>query len=358
MLIQNGINMEIRFKDQLLWMSKLVFPGWGIAQHSDGNIPSKEYYGSVDDNARAISLLSRYSETYQDLQGLRTCFDYVKQAFENGPQGFPANYRCPAGQFSGRDGQPDMAVDLQDCYGRSLQALVDLANSQYDPDTRQKALALFNEKKGKSIRDLTFQNSLALTAIAYATFLEQNFDENLRHDLEDIIDELVTRHRDSSDDSFQGFSASYTYCATLPIEALLMSIPYKDDNEAVHRARNSLDFLGQHLIDNNTFYPIGNDGWFQKGRAPSRYCQQGIEAAKFTESCALAYQIFNDEKYRQWATASYQWFLGINSDKVALLGPNGEVFDGIDTGGRLNKNCGAESVIAYLKAAYALQKIS
>lgn len=350
--------MEIEFKDQLLWMSKLIFPGWGMAQHSDGNIPNKKSYGSVDDNARTISLLSQSSETYQDLEGLKTCFDYIKQAFENGPQGFPANYRSSAGQFNGRNGQPDTAIHLQDCYGRSLQALVDLSNSQYDPNTKQEALALFNERKGKSIRDLTSQNSLALTAIAYATFLQNNFDQNLHHDLEDIINELVTRHSESSDDSFQGFSDSYTYCATLPIEALLISIPYKDDKEAVHRARNSLDFLGQHLIDNNTFYPIGNDGWFQKGRTPSRYSQQGIEAAKFTESCVLAYQIFNDEKYKQWATTSYQWFLGNNSDKVSLLGPDGEVFDGIDIGGKLNTNCGAESVIAYLKAAHALQKIN
>ena len=349
--------MEIEFKDQLLWMSKLIFPGWGMAQHSDGNIPNKKYYGSVDDNARTISLLSQSSETYQDLEGLKTCFDYIKQAFENGPQGFPANYRSPAGQFNGRNGQPDTAIRLQDCYGRSLQALVDLSNSQYDPNTIQEALALFNEKKGKSIRDLTSQNSLALTAIAYATFLQNNFDQNLHHDLEDIISELVTRHRESSNDSFQAFSASYTYCATLPIEALLISIPYRDDKEAVHRARNSLDFLGQHLIDNSTFYPIGNDGWFQKGRTPSRYSQQGIEAAKFTESCVLAYRTFNDEKYRKWATTSYRWFKGNNSDKVSLLGPNGEVFDGVDEGGRLNTNCGAESVIAYLKAANALQRI-
>lgn len=88
--------MEIEVKNQLLWMSKLIFADWGIAQHSDGNIPNKEYYGSVDDNARAISLLSRFSGTYQDIEGLRTCFDYVKQAFEYsssiGPNESPASY--------------------------------------------------------------------------------------------------------------------------------------------------------------------------------------------------------------------------------------------------------------------------
>ena len=349
--------MEIEVKNQLLWMSKLIFADWGIAQHSDGNIPNKEYYGSVDDNARAISLLSRFSGTYQDIEGLRTCFDYVKQAFEYGPQGFPANYRSATGQFSGRNGQPDTVAELQDCYGRSLQALVDLSDSQYDQNTRHEALALFNGRKGKSCRELTSPNSLALTAIAYATFLKNNVDPNLHCYLDDIVKELIARHRNWSDESFQGFADTYTYCATLPIEALLMSVPFRDDMDAGHRGRDSLDFLGQHLIDDNIFYPIGNNGWFPKGGTPSRNSQQGIEAAKFTDCCALAYRLFKDNKYRQWATISFRWFQGNNSDRVSLLGPNGEVFDGIDEGGRLNTNCGAESVIAYLKAANALRRI-
>ena len=127
--------------------------------------------------------------------------------------------------------------------------------------------------------------------------------------------------------------------------------------DAGHQGRDSLDFLGQHLIDDNIFCPIGNNGWFPKGGTPSRDSQQGIEAAKFTDCCALAYRLFKDEKYRQWATISFRWFQGNNSDRVSLLGPNGEVFDGIDEGGRLNTNCGAESVIAYLKAANALRRI-
>jgi hypothetical protein len=349
--------MEIEVKDQLLWMSELIFPDWGIAQHSDGNIPNKEYYGSVDDNARTISLLSQFSETYRDIEGLRTCFDYVKRAFEHGPQGFPANYRDSSGQFNGRDGQPDTAIQLQDCYGRSLQALVDLSSSQCDQHMKQEALTLFNEKKGKSTRELTSSNSLSLTAIAYATFLRNNLAQDLHCHLKDTINELVTRHRKWSDESFQGFSDSYTYCATLPIEALLRSVPFRDDMEAIHRGRDSLDFLGQHLINDNTFYPIGTAGWFPKGGIPARYSQQGIEAAKFTECCVLAYHVFKDEKYKRWAIVSYRWFKGNNSDKVSLLGPNGEVFDGVDEGGRLNTNCGAESVIAYLKAANALQRI-
>jgi hypothetical protein len=89
--------------------------------------------------------------------------------------------------------------------------------------------------------------------------------------------------------------------------------------------------------------------------------QQPLEAWAAVEACAAAWHAIGEEGdvdardiWRGHAQAAYRWFLGAN-DRGLALGDlaSGRCRDGITPRG-VNANCGAESILAFQLAHYAL----
>jgi hypothetical protein len=182
---------HIEYIKSLEWMNKLVIPNWGIVQHSNKTTPSQKYPSSVDDNARAAVLFSELLDVYQDLSSLGTTFNFVVDAFEEGPEGYPANYRSENRKFQGRNEVPDQACDLKDCYGRALYALARLATNKNTPEKiRRTANDLFLKYATKTPEELQWTNSLSLTAIANVEYLKTKENRRTLNILKDINEEL------------------------------------------------------------------------------------------------------------------------------------------------------------------------
>jgi len=351
--------MEIDTTSQFEWMIAMIVNGWGIKQHINHENPKEKFHGSIDDNARAISLITNPKNTIRAPNKLRTLIDYIDEAFLSGPDGFPANYRNPHNRnFEGRNGIPDQKGDLQDCYGRGIDAWINLALSNEDTMLKDKGMKHFLKHAGKDSTKLTFQNSLALATIAYTKFLEQEKNPKIQNAFKNIEQKLNNLYIINKTENFKGFSNRHTYCVAAPTYALIEAGTISESGESHKNAKESLEHLEKIMIVDGIFQPIGNDGFYTKGGQIARYPQQAIEAAWFTKTFAKAYQIFGNTKHKTLAETAALWFTGKNTSGKPLLGANGEVYDGIDKGKRINKNTGAESVIAFLETAFAINKIN
>jgi hypothetical protein len=329
----------------LEWMSKLVIQNWGIVQHSELTTPSQKEPSSVDDNARAAVLFSEFSDVYQDPSSLETTSNFVIEAFESRTDGYPNNYKNKNGHFQGRDGVPDQECDLKDCYGRALYALVKL-----------KANDLFLKYATKTPEELEHTNALSLSGIANAEYLKTKEDRRTLNILKGINEELKRRYIESSSKNWIGPDERYTYDAYRSAEALATIGKLLDDPAAMEIGWKGITFLNQNLIQDGIYHPIGNEGWFQKGKSPARYSQQAIEAAGFVEAHVAAYNLIPNPHLLNFARKGREWFHGKNSDGIQIVLPTGEVQDGIHAKGEVNKNCGAESVIAYLTTIKKFRK--
>jgi hypothetical protein len=113
-----------------------------------------------------------------------------------------------------------------------------------------------------------------------------------------------------------------------------------------------LDFYAGIVIEDGTFVPIGNAGWYVRGGERARFAQQPLEAAALVDAGLLAHALTGVDRYRLLAQAGYEWFFGRNVHGAVLI-ENGGCRDGIDVHGA-SENMGAESTLAYLMSAYAM----
>ena len=103
--------------------------------------------------------------------------------------------------------------------------------------------------------------------------------------------------------------------------------------------------------------PIGQNGWFTKGKKKYLHDQQPEEVAALVEVLKLMYEITREEKYKTYMKAAFNWFLGNNLlGQVVYDQTTGGCFDGIGEK-EVNLNQGAESTISYLLARLAMENV-
>jgi hypothetical protein len=143
--------------------------------------------------------------------------------------------------------------------------------------------------------------------------------------------------------------------ARLP-EALIRGGVALGDERFTDIGLRMLAFYATVVIEDGTFVPVGNDGWYPRGGTKARYGQQPIEAAGMVDASLAARMVSADSAHVRNAEIAFDWFFGGNTAAATLV-VNGGCCDGIDPTGP-NPNMGAESTLAYLQSALALAKPS
>lgn len=353
----------MNYKNSMKWMSKLVIPEWGIIQHSKLKIPAQEEPSSIDDNARATILFAEFLDVYEDIPALETTFNFLEEAFLSRKDEYPNNYKNRWSIFR-RNGKVSPKHELKDCYGRALCTYAKLSSNKNIPrKIRGKSNKLFLKHAAKNVKEIKNLNALSLIAIAKAEYLKRKKKKRILKSLIEINNEILKRYEKHSDKNWIGPSKIYTYDAYRSAEALLAMGDILNDKNSIEIGLKAIKFLNSKLIKQGIYCPIGNGfnlpkekKWFQKGKCPAKYSQQGIEAAGLTEANIRAYKITSDKYFLKCAKKGYNWFRGKNTDKICLILPTGEVQDGIHKKGKVNENCGSESVIAYLTTISKLRE--
>jgi hypothetical protein len=168
-----------------------------------------------------------------------------------------------------------------------------------------------------------------------------------------LKDAFVTR-RHAGHDWFEP-KLSYDN-ARLP-EALILAGKHLDDREMTSVGLSALDFIMQRQkATHGGFSPIPTSSFDDTSAQHPNFDQQPIEALATVDACLAAWRATGHPRHAQAARDAFLWFGGQNDHDLPLANPSdGSCHDGLTAHG-VNRNQGAESVLAYHLASAAMRE--
>jgi hypothetical protein len=328
---------------------KAITDDTGVFQHSKFGTPNRQEGYTTDDNARALITITKHSQIKGNSTSDRLIDTYLSFLLHmQRADGRMHNFLSYDRSFLDDEGS-------EDCTGRTLWACGHVINSELPTEKRLLAKEIFDKAFRwaccfKSPRAKAFA-ILGLT-LYHKTYTE---DHNLAQNIKTLSDGLLEYYKNTRSSDWRWFEPYLTYVNGRIPHALFEAYRITKQAKYIQVAEESLKFLLEIQILNNIFVPIGNHGWYQKGKSRSVYDQQSVEAASMTEATLSAYRETNNRQYRTVARAVFNWFLGKNTQNAFVYNSaTGGCYDGITEEG-LNYNQGAESSICYLSARIELE---
>lgn len=318
----------------------------GIFQHARHNVPNLHEGYCLDDNARALLLvtLARHQTPDQDTEILDTlesrylAFTFYALDAENGV------FR----NFMSHDRRWLESRGSEDSHGRALWALGTASRRLTDPGHASLAAHTFHKGLSATL-EFTSPRAWAYTLLGIDEALRAHPSEPL---LELVGERLAVRLSSAlstySAPGWNWFEPVLSYCnARLP-EALLASGQWLEREEMVQQALGSLDWLATlQTGDEGYFEPIGCDRVMRQGDVKPVFDQQPVEACCTIAACAKAWRATREPIWRERAMTAYEWYLGDNHLGLPLYDvTTGGCFDGLCQRG-VNRNQGAESTLSF-----------
>jgi len=320
----------------------------GILQHAAFSVPRYEDGYCLDDNARALLLVTFLEEAGSDdpvaVRALASRYlGFVSYAFDRSSGRF-RNFLSYGRQWLEPQGS-------EDSHGRAIWALGAVVGRANDPGRHSLAGDLFHAAL-PAVTTFTSPRAWAYALLGIDEYLHafqgDSSVEALREDLTTRLFDLFQR---SSGRDWSWFEDSVTYCNARLSQALIVSGARMRRTEIVEAGLRSLEWLvSLQLSEHGDFAPIGCNGFLARGGAPAPFDQQPVEAYTVTSACLTAYGVNGDIRWKERAARAFDWFLGQNVLQQWLYDPStGGCRDGLHAD-RTNRNQGAESTLSFLMA--------
>lgn len=306
----------------------------GVLEHARGPMPRRNHGYCVDDNARALLVISLEPDPPAQAARLaQRCLAFLAHA------------QVPDGRFHNR-----MAYDRRfedepgdgDWWGRALWGLGVAAASNPTAWVRAEALTCFTE--GCGVRT-GHPRAMAYAALGAAAVLRAHPEHPGARRL--LVDTAASIERPGSDPSWPWPASRLTYGNATVAEALIAAGFALGDGQLRQDGLMLLDWLlstempGDHL----SLTPVR--GW-APGEPRPAFDQQPIEAAAMADACIRASEVTGEPRWLDGVDAAVRWFLGDNDVGVPMFdAATGGGYDGLEEGGR-NANQGAESTLAFI----------
>ncbi len=316
----------------------------GITQHARFTLPHYEEGYCTDDNARALILTTWLEST--DLV-LETRLSWLTDTFATFLNYAYSPEEKRFRNFMAYSGAWLEAYGSDDSHGRALWALGTLVSRTRRADLRQWAVELF-EQNLPVIAGMTSPRAWAFALLGIADYLGSfGGDRKVRRIQDELVQNLLDLHRQAATEGWNWFETVLTYDNARLCQALIGS----GNPEAVNVGLETLDWLrGVQTAPAGHFRPIGNDGFYEMNGERAVFDQQPLEAAAMVAACVAAWRVSDDPTWLSEARKAFNWFLGKNDLGLSLYDPHsGGCFDGLQMD-RVNKNQGAESLLAWLMA--------
>lgn len=321
----------------------------GILQHATFRFPNRAEGYCTDDNARAFELAvlanaAKPSGLTQRLADIY--FSFLCHAFDPALGKF-RNFMSYEGAW--------LDVGSDDCQGRAFRALA-VGVASGDEDTRH----ICDDLLRKSIPmtyTTTSPRAWAAFIVGAAQYLRQMPHPEVTAMLRTMADRLHALYLKTNVGRWRWFENALTYDNARLSEGLIVAGLALNDRAMIEDGITSLSWLmRQQTTPNGVFAPIGSSGFYAKDTVRAWYDQQPLESAATIDACITAARATGDRRWLREADQAFRWFLGENSERLALAQPAlGRCFDGLQQGS-INRNCGAESTIAYLMALIRLSE--
>ncbi len=321
---------------------------YGLFQFAKLTNPDPQYGYTVDDNARALIVVSKYFQETNNKPALtlaNTYLNFIEQC-QVGSHFY--NYISYQQEL---ENEANHNVDLSDSNGRTVWALSELISKPKIPKKlKQKAIKTLQKWiDGYHQYDFPRANAFIIKGLSLL---------KPRHQIscyKDIIKKsseyLFSLYKKNSDTDWQWFENSLTYANGIFPEAMFLSYLINKDPQYLKVAESSLEFLINNSFQGPIYVPIGQKTWFQKGdQNRQHYDQQPEDVVAMVQALKTAYKVTKKRKYKNLMFKTFYWFLGNN-----LLGEQvydkttGGSFDGLTPTG-VNLHQGAESTVSYLLA--------
>ena len=320
--------------------------GVGIIQHAVETVPNRSTGYCTDDVARAFMvMLARLRLAPRDEQAMAFASTYLS---------FLESAQLEDGRFHNFMSYERTWLDdvgTEDSCGRAMWSLgYGIRHAPTEP-WRRVCRTLF-DRGLESIDGFTFLRPHAYVLLglahAYPALHDARYETAFRH----LAGVLADAHDAACSPDWPWFEETMTYDnARLP-EALIRAGHALNEPRYADLGLVTLAFCERVTVQDGTFVPIGNDGWYRHGGQRALYGQQPLEAAAMIDAELAAYDATGDETRLALAQTALAWFYGKNL-RGETMAHGGGCYDGLEPSGT-NRNMGAESTLALLAGAYAL----
>jgi hypothetical protein len=200
----------------------------------------------------------------------------------------------------------------------------------------------------------------AFAMLGAATILEALPGHTLaRTILARFADELLALLEEARRPEWKWFEIVLAYDnARLP-EALIRAGMALKRDDLIACGIETLDWIvARQTSPEGRFRAIGTESFGRAYAEPLPFDQQPLEAQATIDACATAFEATGDARWIDEATRAYRWYLGQNDLDLPLATvQDGGCFDGLMPTG-LNRNQGAESILALQLASCAISGLS
>lgn len=314
----------------------------GIWQHAAGSEPDPSFGYCTDDVARAliVDVLQSREVGWDVVEATATrSMRFLQEAFDHSTSRF-LNFRDAEGTWLDVDAS-------EDCHARALRGLAMLMADRPGTDLADRARQIFVKALPASLK-FRAMRPIAAALIGCDLVIAGESVPQAMPAFERLAARLVEMFGEP-DSAWPWPKPLVTYENSLVPHGLIVAGRRLGNQLLVARGCAVLDWLiDVQTGDGCVFSPIGNSGWWHRGRERSQFDQQPIEAASMIAAAAAAYEATRRTRYLGAAEIAYGWFLGDNDLGVAVASPaTGGCHDGLGPNG-VNANQGAESTLMWL----------
>jgi glycosyltransferase involved in cell wall biosynthesis len=320
----------------------------GLVQHAVFSIPRYDDGYCLDDNARALLLMTLLEDAgtgeLAAVRGLAARYlAFVNHAFDRSSKCF-RNFLSYSRQWLEPCGS-------EDSHGRALWALGTVVGRASDPGRQSLAGDLFQAAL-PTVTTFSSPRAWAYALLGIDEYLRAFQGDSAVEALREVLAErLFGLFQRTSRADWPWFEDSLTYCnARLP-QALVVCGSRMHRTDMVDAGVRSLRWLlSVQTSPDGDFSAIGSDGFYSRGGTPATFDQQPVEAGATASACLEAYRVTGDAAWLDDGYRAFEWFLGQNRLHQWLYDPStGGCRDGLHPD-RVNQNQGAEATLAFLLA--------
>ncbi len=325
----------------------------GMLQHSIYSVPDRRHGYCIDDNARALMLVSQMPDMDAALRdGWMTIYaSFVQYAWNPEARRFR--------NFMNFDRTWCEDTGSEDSNGRTLWALGVTARDAQLAKHRQWALSMFDMTASLAL-ELGSPRAHAFAMLGAAAILDAYPSHTLaRTILSRFGDELCGLLEEARRPEWEWFEIVLAYDnARLP-EALIRAGTALGRDDLVQCGITTLDWIvGKQTSPDGRFRAIGSESFGRVYAEPLQFDQQPLEAQATIDACSAAFDASKDLRWVEEAGRAYRWYLGHNDlDLPLATAQDGGCFDGLMPNG-LNRNQGAESILALQLAGCAISGLA
>lgn len=322
--------------------------GTGLLQHAFFGVPNRSAGYTTDDNSRALLAAVQCYEQRGDPEALQLASVYLS---------FLHHAVTPDNHVHNLMAYDRRWIDARgsdDCLGRTLWAAGHTCTAAVPDSLRMPAREVFDRVVTWAGR-LRSPRGMAFSLLGLCAYARDEAQAPAASGLvETLAGRLLALYEAVRAPGWEWFEDSLTYSNAMLPCALLEAYSLAGDARYAEAGRATLDFLIETTVVEGVLQPIGCNGWYRREQARAWFDQQPVDAAGMVLACLAARRILGDERYRQVAELSYEWFHGRNALGRPLIDPEtGACYDGLMPDG-VNLNQGAESQVSYWLASLAM----